>query len=649
MLGFDAYTKSNFGAILEQRIRIFFSKRLLVNYPVILQIQSSNNTAEINTLIDTTFATFKKELENKKLYYHYSVSSLLLDNPDYDFLTNNEQDTIELANESIFNIYSQIVKDILNTSNSQQTATQSESQSEELFSFLEDQTYHRLIPSYSDPGFANNELKSFKEDLLDFQKPPAIATFDEAKPGVNEFKAPGSPAMAGLSLEEKEENEKLRFADNGVNVPISRIPSPFYIEYFWRLQPANKQTYFTEGSQFFLFLANIENQQLEFGKKRGNLIQNFKELRQKYYYMGAKEREQFDEPNNVLFAEYTLQRGVRLMYNLTAFIDETNTLYYPTIGSETYNFRLLRPQQWTPFQGIDNYKNVPIGDQHPFPLPFLTGESPTVTGFDQTQGSFLQNAYLKMARTKSPGKMKAKDRNRNDPAGITLKNNLYFTNDYGVSSGGKIFNINRNYYWAYNEIQNLYPSVDFFKMRASKSLISFEIEQVKTGGVTVADLTAADPGFIGDTTYFLNLYFPIILAEEVSEEVVKPSMPVADQIPAFQELVKKLLSDNKQVKYLRSVMDYNKTSEFLSVKKTNTPSPLISILEKNEKNLQVMMNSEPSAKEAEAFYNSIPEPLRSVLFPNGPVYEKAVFFDTAETENNLDNLLLNLINFDEET
>ena len=60
MLGFDAYTKSNFGAILEQRIRIFFSKRLLVNYPVILQIQSSNNTAEINSLIDATFATFKR-------------------------------------------------------------------------------------------------------------------------------------------------------------------------------------------------------------------------------------------------------------------------------------------------------------------------------------------------------------------------------------------------------------------------------------------------------------------------------------------------------------------------------------------------------------------------------------------------------------
>ena len=96
-------------------------------------------------------------------------------------------------------------------------------------------------------------------------------------------------------------------------------------------------------------------------------------------------------------------------------------------------------------------------------------------------------------------------------------------------------------------------------------------------------------------------------------------------------------------------MNYSETSKSLSVKKTNTSSLLIDILEKNEKNLQAMMNSEQSAKEAEAFYNSIPEPLRSVLFPNGPDYEKAVFFDTAETENNLDNLLLNLINFDEET
>ena len=325
MLGFDAYTKSNFGAILEQRIRIFFSKRLLVNYPIVLQIKSSNNTAEINTLINTTFGTFKKELEDKKLYYHYSVSSLLLDNPDYDFLTNNEQDTIELANESIFNIYSQTVKDILNTSNSQQTATQSE----ELFSFLEDQTYHRLIPSYSDPGFASNE--SFKEDLLDFQKQPVGYTLEDVPPGANEFKAPGSPALTGLSEEEKEKNEELRFANNGINVPISRIPSPFYIEYFWRLLPADKQTYDTEGNKFFLFLANPTNTQLEFGKERGTLIQNFKALREKYYYMGAKEREQFASlfGDDTKKGTYKLQRGVRLMYNLTAFIDETNILYYP--------------------------------------------------------------------------------------------------------------------------------------------------------------------------------------------------------------------------------------------------------------------------------------------------------------------------------
>jgi hypothetical protein len=135
----------------------------------------------------------------------------------------------------------------------------------------------------------------------------------------------------------------------------------------------------------------------------------------------------------------------------------------------------------------------------------------------------------------------------------------------------------------------------------------------------------------------------------MSEEVVEPSTPVASQIPAFQELVKKLLSDNKQVKYLRSVMDYTKTSEALSVKKTDTPSLLTGILNKNEENLKVMMNSEQAAKEAEALYSSIPESTRSSLFPNGPAYKKAVFFDTTETENNLDNLLLNLINFDEET
>jgi hypothetical protein len=614
MLGFDAYTKSNFGAILEQRIRIFFSKRYLINYPVILQIKSSNDEVEINNLVNTTFDTFKKELEEKNLYYHYAVSSLLLDNPDYDFLTNNEQDTIELADESIKKIYSNTVKDILGSYNADITL----SETNKLFSFLKSPTYHRLIPSYSD----------LQEDLLDFErKIPNGNTINNTI----EFIAPGSQAFLGLSSKEKAENEELRFKDQGRNVPISKIPSPFYIEYFWRMTPNQEPV----GPDPF-------SNEKKFGQKYGDAIKTFKELRQKYYYAGEAEKDKY---NNL----YKFQRGVRLMYNLTAFIEETDKTYKVKLKDKTYTLRTLEPKKWLPMHGLNNYENIPIGKAHenvpngkahPFPLPFLTDFNDVNNG----KQSFLQNAYLKMAKTVTPGKMKAKE--NINPSNITLKNDLYFTNytnDYGKTSGGETFDVNKNFYWAYSKLIN-YPKVDFFKMRSSKSLISFEIESINP---------PIKAGKVVGMADYLNLYFPIILAEELSEDAVGAHSTTIDQIPAFQKLVEKLLSDNnKQVRYLRSTMKYDGDDGikgFLTVKKTASSSLLKNIINKNEENLKVMMGNEQSAKKEEAIYNSIPEPARSNLFPSGPVYEKAVFFDTTEIENSLDNLLLNLINFDEET
>jgi len=609
MLGFDAYTKSNFGAILEQRIRIFFSKRFLINYPIILQMKSSTNEIEINNLVNTTFDTFKKELEEKNLYYHYAVSSLLLDNPDYDFLTNNEQDTIELADESIKKIYFKTVKDVLGSYNADITL----SETNKLFSFLKSPTYHRLIPSYS-----KTTLFGPKFDLLDFERDPVFGTELESLPGVNEFKAPGSQALSGLSSTAKAKNEELRFKDQGKNVPISRMPSPLYIEYFWRMLPSEEQTSQTSGSDFEKLLK--DNSESKFGELWGSPIKTFKELRQKYYYAGEAEKDKY---NNL----YKFQRGVRLMYNLTAFIEETDKTYKVKLKDKTYTLRTLEPKKWLPMHGLDNYENIPNGKAHPFPLPFLTDFNDVNNG----KQSFLQNAYLKMAKTVTPGKMKSKE--NINPSNITLKNDLYFTNTYGTTSGGETFDVNKNFYWAYSELKN-YPKVDFFKMRSSKSLISFEIESINP---------PIKAGKVVGMADYLNLYFPIILAEELSEDAVGAHSTTIDQIPAFQKLVEKLLSDNnKQVRYLRSTMKYDGDDGikgFLTVKKTASSSLLKNIISKNEENLKAMMGNEQSAKKEEAIYNSIPE----------PVYEKAVFFDTTEIENSLDNLLLNLINFDEET
>tara|TARA_R110000772_G_scaffold181686_6_gene292999 strand:- start:483 stop:2363 length:1881 start_codon:yes stop_codon:yes gene_type:complete len=626
MLGFDAYAKSNFGAILEQRIRIFFSKRFLINYPVILQIKSSNDGDEITNLVEITFDTFKKELEGKNLYYHYAVSSLLLDNPDYDFLTNNEQDTIEFANESIKVIYSKIVKEILGSDNPDVALTETN----KLFSFLKSPTYHRLIPSYSDS----------KGDLLNFERKN---TLNET----TEFKAPGSQALLGLTPIEKAENEKLRFQDQGRNVPISKIPSPFYIEYFWRMLPSVKQAKATSGKDFKKRLK--DNSEKRFGQANlvaGNaIITTFEELRQKYYYAGVAEK-------NKYIGEYKFQRGVRLMYNLTAFIEETDNTYKVKLGNQTYTFRTLKPKQWLPMFGLNNYENVPNGKADPFPLPFLTNHISENTAnfegtdFKQGASSFLQNAYLKMARSTNPTEMKAKK--SKNPTNITLKNDLYFTNTYGIESGNQILKVNKNFYWGYEDSKN-YSNVDFFKMRSSKSLISFEIESI--------NLPPNSDGKVTGIANYLNLYFPIILAEELSDDTIGPIGVGAIDFGGvtelkedkFIDLVDKLLSTNKQIKYLRSTMDYTETKKFLTVEKTASFSFLENIIKENEKNLKTMMESEAKAKEKEELYNTIPEFIKNIVFPDGLKYDKAVFFSTTKIENSLDNLLSNLINFDEET
>ena len=196
----------------------------------------------------------------------------------------------------------------------------------------------------------------------------------------------------------------------------------------------------------------------------GSPIKTFKELRQKYYYAGEAEK-------NKYIGLYKFQRGVRLMYNLTAFIeeetkkDEEAKTYKVKLKKKNYTFTTLRPKQWLPMYGIDNYKDVPNGNAHPFPLPFLTNyiDKDTAnfkgTGFKQGPQSFLQNAYLKMVDSINPGEMKARIRNRKDPANITLKNDLYFTNDYSTTSGGETFDVNENFYWAYSGLKN-YPKVE---------------------------------------------------------------------------------------------------------------------------------------------------------------------------------------------
>ena len=111
-----------------------------------------------------------------------------------------------------------------------------------------------------------------------------------------------------------------------------------------------------------------------------------------------------------------------------------------------------------------------------------------------------------------------------------------------------------------------------------------------------------------------------------------------------------MLSDNSQVKFLKSIYDYEEIKKrFLNT--GNNPLALNTqkFLENSEKNLKILNENQISAKQQEEIYNSTPDIIKTLIFPDGLKYDKLPFFDTTETENSLDNLLLSLINFDEET
>ena len=56
MLGFDAYNKTMFGAVVRQRIEVFLAKRIIINLPLVVKAKAEN---------DKTFASiFGKPLFN---------------------------------------------------------------------------------------------------------------------------------------------------------------------------------------------------------------------------------------------------------------------------------------------------------------------------------------------------------------------------------------------------------------------------------------------------------------------------------------------------------------------------------------------------------------------------------------------------------
>ena len=106
MLAYDSYSKSVIGTVVEQKIRLFLNIRRVINLPVFETVSPKAPIA--NQIINKLFEIFVAKLKKENVYYQYAFSSVFVNAPDYDFVTNDEQVSIKKAQESLKEVFFQI-------------------------------------------------------------------------------------------------------------------------------------------------------------------------------------------------------------------------------------------------------------------------------------------------------------------------------------------------------------------------------------------------------------------------------------------------------------------------------------------------------------------------------------------------------------
>ncbi len=108
MLGFDSYSKSIIGSIVEQRIRLFLTKRKIINIPVFKTVSKSDSIT-IEQIGGKLFEFFK--FETGDLFYYYAFSSIFLNTPDYNFLINDDAESLKKAEDNLRAMFDKILQD----------------------------------------------------------------------------------------------------------------------------------------------------------------------------------------------------------------------------------------------------------------------------------------------------------------------------------------------------------------------------------------------------------------------------------------------------------------------------------------------------------------------------------------------------------
>ena len=207
MLGFDVYTKSTIGTIIKQRVSLFLVKRGVINYPILLK--QANSKQARTTIAEQFFEKFVVELSKQQIYEEYAFASIFIEDPDYDFLSNDAATSIRKARKSLKQQFIKISKayfdKIAGKEEKEKESAVPSAADDDVFGFLAEAQNQREIPKYAEnynlfyatgPTGIVSQYRSFKSAFL-------VPT---DKKGINTIK------------------------------------SPFYVEYFYRLKPSFNPT-----------------------------------------------------------------------------------------------------------------------------------------------------------------------------------------------------------------------------------------------------------------------------------------------------------------------------------------------------------------------------------------------------------------------
>ena len=102
MLGFSQYSQVSYVAIIEQKMRVFFLSTFILSPRLAGLLQGAFNASGTlqSAVLDSLFELFVQSLKEKNIYEEYLVPSVFIESINYDYVTNEDSRTLEIAEQN---------------------------------------------------------------------------------------------------------------------------------------------------------------------------------------------------------------------------------------------------------------------------------------------------------------------------------------------------------------------------------------------------------------------------------------------------------------------------------------------------------------------------------------------------------------------